>query len=99
MIAVDLLAGCRMCRLWSGLLFAILPIVSLMAQRTATDPPNRVVTQEIEIGGTSTLSTSEFQEVANSLTALRVHPDDKELRERIRDAFQRLGFFDTEVTT
>jgi outer membrane protein assembly factor BamA len=46
----------------------------------------------------SALSTSELQEIANSLTALRSRPDDEELRERIRDAFQQRGFFDTEVT-
>jgi outer membrane protein assembly factor BamA len=29
---------------------------------------------------------------------MRVRPDDEELRERIRDAFQQRGFFDAEVT-
>lgn len=98
MIAVDLLAVCRMCRLWSGLFLAVLPIVSMLAQGTAADPTNRIVIQELDIAGTTTLSTSELQEIANGSTALRVRPGDEELRERIRYAFQQRGFFDADVS-
>jgi outer membrane protein assembly factor BamA len=72
-------------------------VVSSLSGQNVT-PSDRIVPEEVEIGGTSTLDTQQLQEIANSLTALRVGPDEEELRQRIRDAFQQRGYFDADVT-
>ena len=88
-----------MYKLWLlSLLFTILALPS-SAQRSTINASNQVVMQEVEIDGPSTLDTEQLQEIENSLTALRTSTDDEEeLRQRIRDVFQKHGYFDADVT-
>ncbi len=59
---------------------------------------NRIVAQEVVISGTTTLSTSQLNDIANSLTAVTMRDDENEVKARIRNAFQERGYFDAEVT-
>jgi len=59
---------------------------------------NRIVAQEVVISGTTTLDTSQLQDIASSLTAVTMRDDEDEVKERIRNAFQERGYFDAEVT-
>lgn len=88
-----------MYKLWLlSLSFSVFALPS-SAQKSTENTSNRIVMQEVEIDGTSTLDTKQLQEIASSLTALRVSTEDEEeLRQRIRDAFQQRGYFDAEVT-
>ena len=87
-----------MYKLWSlPLLIAFLAFVSL-AQQNNVGSSDRVVIEEVEIAGTSTLDTQQLQEITNSLTTLRTSSNEEELRQRIKDAFQERGYFNADVT-
>lgn len=75
--------------------------VFAQAQSNKPKPPrssDRIVSQEIVISGTSTLSTEQLYEISSKLTAVSMRDDDQEVEERIKYQFQQVGYFDAEVT-
>jgi outer membrane translocation and assembly module TamA len=57
--------------------------------------PNKILLQEFSVSGTRSLDNTELNELTSSLSGLEYNRD--EISERIRDAFQRRGYFDAEV--
>jgi len=78
------------------LLVAASPAFSQTAFPTKYDGP--ILTQEVVISGTTTLDNTQLQDIENYLTSRRIGNQDKEIRERIKDAFQQRGYLDADVT-
>ena len=57
-----------------------------------------IVTQEVVISGTTTLGSSELQEITDNLSARRWRNDAGEVKERIRNEFQERGYFGADVS-
>jgi outer membrane translocation and assembly module TamA len=85
--------------MWILVLAAGFPATCQTSGVEASSKPNQIVSQEVVISGTTTLDTTELNEVAIDLTSRRIGEDDQEIRARIRDAFQRRGYFDAGVTS
>ena len=90
-----------------GALAALLPVACAYLQpvrpRSEWYPKtlgtqNRIVAQEVVISGTTTLDTSQLNDIANSLTAVTMRDDEHEVKARICNAFQERGYFDADVT-
>ncbi len=83
-------------------LVAITAVVLASAQvprSPASSPPNRIIAQDVVITGTTALSTAELNEITSTLTSRQMGDDEKEVRGRIRDAFQQKGYIDAEVNS
>ena len=78
------------------LMVAASPAFSQTAFPTKYDGP--ILTEEVVISGTTTLDNSQLQDIENYLTSRRIGNQGKEIRGRIKDAFQQRGYFDADVT-
>lgn len=79
----------------------LLPIAVLsqnVGNRSASKA-NRILIQELVISGATTLNSQQLNEIVNSLTALEMDANGKELKERLRDSFQQHGYFAANVKT
>ncbi|HUN87138.1 MAG TPA: POTRA domain-containing protein [Terriglobales bacterium] len=88
-----------MFRLWASIALLVcfpLPALNQTAFPTKYDGP--ILTEEVVISGTTTLDNAQLQDIENYLTSRRIGNEDKEIRERIKDAFQQRGYFDADVT-
>ncbi len=81
----------------SFLLFAATTAALSQTSQTS-ERPNQVLTQEVIISGTGTLDSQQLEDISNSLTSRRFRDDEHEIKDRIRDAFQQMGYFDAEVS-
>jgi outer membrane protein assembly factor BamA len=82
------------------LVVLICSLGALAQSGTAKSPKtqNRIVAQEVVISGTTTLDTSQLNDIANGLTAVTMRDDESEVKARNRNAFQERGYFDADVT-
>lgn len=78
----------------------VLAVASTAFSQSAhtSERPNQVLTQEIIITGTGALDSQQLQDISNSLTSRRFRDNEHEIKQRIQDAFQQLGYFDAEVS-
>jgi outer membrane protein assembly factor BamA len=87
-------------RFWVLIVILVTSSVPAFNQATnsrVSEKPNQILAQEVVISGTTTLDTTQLNEITNDLTSRRMGEDDNEIRLRIRDAFQQRGYFDAEV--
>jgi len=87
-----------MFRLWALTILLVLTSHSAFSQTafpTKYDGP--ILTQEFVISGTTSLDNRQLQDIEDYLTSRRIGNQDKEIRERIKDAFQQRGYLDADV--
>jgi outer membrane protein assembly factor BamA len=80
-----------------ALLALTLPALS-QTPRSASSGP-KIIIKELEIEGTSTIDTTQLNDIRDSLLELRITEDPKELAQRLRNAFQERGYFDADVAS
>jgi outer membrane protein assembly factor BamA len=80
------------------ILIALCSSLYSQTAHVASPDANQILSEEVVISGTTTLDSQQLDEISSSLTARRMGDDEKEVTERIRDAFLQRGYLRAEVT-
>src|SRR6185312_10214370 len=86
-------------RLWTlPVLVALCSSLYSQTAHVASHDANQILSEEVVISGTTTLDSQQLNEITTSPTARTMGDDQKEVTDRIRDAFLQRGYLRAEVT-
>lgn len=75
----------------------LLSTMALCQSNPAKPASDRIVIQELSITGVRSFTSSQLADLEHTLTALEMDRGDKDMEDRLRNAFQERGFFDAKV--